>query len=273
MLHSMHLLILGCGSLGELVGARMVAQGHRVTGIRRTPGTVPNGLTLRWGDAADPAVHAGITEVDAVLLAANPGIRRGRDNGLVELARVAGVRYPHARLIYTGTTSVYGDAAGGAVGEDGPLAADAESQALLAIEAAVAALPQSLILRATAIVGPSRNFARERLSQAVAGRSVGELVVKGDPERPFSYVHEYDLAEVCTHAVVHGLGRGIVRLLNVAAPDVLTVRDYYGLLARELGVTVTIRGDGSAVPSRAIFARKLYSLLPGHAWRGVLTRE
>lgn len=270
----MHLLILGCGTLGELVAERLLIQGHRVTGIRRTAAAAPPGVTMRWGDAADPHLHDGIERVDAVLLAANPGIRRGRDNGLAAMATLAIQRHPAARLIYTGTTSVYGDAEGRAVAEDGPLDPGPEAQALLAIEQAVLAHPQSLVLRATALVGPSRVFARERLRAAASGTgTAGTLTIKGDPDRPFSFVHEYDLAEVCAYAVSHGLGSGVVRLLNVAAPEMMTVRDYYGQLASGLGVTVAVLGDSTAVPRRAISARKLYTLLPGHAWRGVLATE
>ena len=45
----------------------------------------------------------------SLLLAANPGLRRGRDNGLEAAVALVGKRYPHARFVYTSSTAVYAD--------------------------------------------------------------------------------------------------------------------------------------------------------------------
>jgi nucleoside-diphosphate-sugar epimerase len=128
----------------------------------------------------------------------------------------------------------------------------------------VLAVPASLVLRATALVGPTRISASERLKQAC--REGRPCVVKGDLERPFSYLHEEDLAELCVEALGGSFASGV---LNAAAPERLTVRGYYQELARRAGIPAVLVSDGTAAPSRWIDARRLHALCPGRSWRPV----
>jgi nucleoside-diphosphate-sugar epimerase len=265
----MNVIVLGCGVVGGLVGGALVAAGHQVIGVRRS--ARPDqalGFPVVTGDIADPALYTALISamprVDGVLLAANPGVRRGQDNGLETAANLVRWRLDGARLVYTGTTSVYADAQGAAVAEDGAIDPGSEAQRLHAIEQAVLASPGALVLRATALVGPTRTFARDRLRAAAA--QGGPCVVKGDPERPFSYLHERDLAELCAEALAGGLGGGV---LNAAAPERLTVRGYYETLARSAGVACALASDGTEAPSRWIDAGRLHALCPGRPWRPV----
>ena len=89
-------------------------------------------------------------------------------------------------------------------------------------------------------------------------------VVKGDLDRPFSYLHEADLAELCIMALAGGLVDGV---LNAAAPERLTVRGYYATLARLAGVVCELESDGAQAPARWIDARRLHGLCSGRAWR------
>lgn len=257
----MRILILGCGVVGLRVGQRLVAAGHAVTGIRRTPvhGATEAPFPVLAADAGELALHAGLGLYDAVLLAANPGIRRGKDNGLARIARIIATHHRSARAVYTGTTSLYGDAQGGAVDEHGALDDSDEARALQAIEKEFLEHPDALALRATALVGPTRTFTRERIIA-----SGGEVTVKGDLERPFSYLHEDDLADLCVTALLGGLGQGV---LNAAAPEALSLRSYYELLAHNAGVTVRLTSDGSHQPSRRIDAACLYRRMPHAVWQ------
>ena len=248
----MNILILGCGTVGMATGRLLLAMGHRVVGVRRTEVDDPP-FPMLAADAGELALHAGLGEIDALLLAANPGIRRGRDNGLARIARIIVHNHRLARAVYTGTTSLYADADGASVAEDGRIEGSAEAQALLAIEQELSKHPNALTLRATALVGPTRDFAAGKVALG------GVVTVKGDPERPFSYLHEDDLAHLCVEALLGRLGRGV---LNAAAPQMLTVRDYYELLAARQGVAVEIVGDGTPAPRRSIDAARLWRLLP-----------
>jgi hypothetical protein len=161
---------------------------------------------------------------------------------------------------------LYGDAAGALVDEAGALAETSEASALRAIEVALDAHAQAVVLRATALVGPTRTFTRERLRAA----NGGEVLVKGDLERPFSFLHEADLAELCEPFLLGNVDAGKARgVFNAAAPQQLTVRAYYEHQAALAGVPARLRGDGSDVPRRGIDASRLRRLLPDFSWRGL----
>ncbi len=251
----MHVLILGCGTVGCAVGLRLVAAGHTVTGVRRRPAPDP-GFPLR---AEDAVVAARTIPADAILLAANPGVRRGRDNGLVPIAEAITTHQRAARVVYTGTTSVYADAAGQGVNEDGVIEPTPEVAALCAIEQALAPHPNHLVLRATALVGPQRRATQERIQAHLAKNPAADFVVRGDPDRPFSYLLDEDLAALSVVALGGHLGQGI---LNAAAPEVITLREYHARLAARLGATISVVGDGAPVARRWIDASRLQRLLP-----------
>jgi nucleoside-diphosphate-sugar epimerase len=265
----MNIVILGCGVIGGLTGRLLVDAGHQVIGVRRSARPDQSlGFPVVTGDISDPALYVSLrsamTRVDAVLLAANPGVRRGQDNGLETAANLVQWNLEGARLVYTGTTSVYGDAQGGGVDENGPIDPGAEAQQLVAIERAVLAIPGSLILRATALVGPTRTFARDRVKAAAAENK--PCVVKGNLDRPFSYLHEQDLAELCVAALSGSFGVGV---LNAAAPERITVRGYYEALARQCGAFIQLESDGGAAPSRWIDAQRLHFHVAGREWRKI----
>lgn len=251
----MRVLVLGCGTAGAAAGRMLASRGHAVTGVRRGAGPDP-GFPLLHGDAAEAATWRGLPQADAVLLTATPGFRRGGGN---RLDRCAALVPAHARLVYSGTTAVYGDAGGGAVAEDGALAPDAGP--LLAIEAAVLAHPDALVLRCPALTGPTRTRIAERAAAAAASGS--PLSVPGDPDRPFSILHDEDLAWLLA-AAVDGALAGVRGVLNAAHPQATTVRAHYQAQA---GIPITVVGDGTGRPSRAIDAGRLHRLLPGRAWR------
>ena len=251
-------LILGCGVVGALVGNRLVDRGWTVVGSRRRPWARESGDPC----PAFPVLAGSVLPVgpaDAILVAANPGIRRGRDNGVAALVTAARHRWPTTRLVLVSTTSLYGDAEGAGVTEDGPLGQDPESQALRAIERAVEGHVDALVLRATALVGPTRTFARTR---ARAARLAGTpLTIKGDPDRPFSYLHDDDLADLAADALGGDLGTGI---LNAACPHRLTVRAYYQQAAEG---PLDVLGDGTDQPRRWIDAGRLWAQRPAYPWR------
>jgi nucleoside-diphosphate-sugar epimerase len=273
----MNILILGCGVIGTLVGKQLATGHHQVLGVRRRARTDQScGFPIVTGDIADPALHvsllASLSRVDAVLLSANPGVRRGQDNGLVTATRLVSEYYPQARLVYTGTTSVYGDAHGQGVNETTPIdRADATTNALMAIEDAVLAHKDAIILRATALVGPSRTFSRDKIRAAV---SAGQpCVVAGDVHRPFSYLHELDLVDLCLLALSGELAAG---LYNAAAPRTtpnLTVGGYYSLIAQQDNRTCEVTGDGQSTPARWIDSVKLLKCLPHKPWRQVTDQQ
>ncbi len=257
----MRIAILGCGDIGVRVGSSLVELGHAIIGVRRQPPThAAHRFEIIAGDAGDDALYAQLGEVDALLLAANPGVRRGRDNGLARAAGLMCSRYAYARLVYTSTTSVYGDAGGAEIDEHGALAQDAAALALQAIEQPFLSHANALVLRVAAIVGPTRTHAADRLRS-------NDTTVRGALDRPFSYIHEQDLAEILVEALTGNHGQGVV---NCAAPARISVGDYYRTLARRIGIDPgRLTGDGAAVASRRIMAPRLQASAAGRAWRTI----
>jgi nucleoside-diphosphate-sugar epimerase len=287
--NQMSMVILGCGVVGTLAGNRLAEAGHHVTGLRRHPGGATSegepgegplpGFPMVAGDGADAATWSRLAEHapggwGAILVCANPGLRRrsreasaGSDgNRLLAAATLAAqtATRDQARLVLISTTSLYGDANGNGVDEEGPIANDDEARALVAIEQAALAHGDTLVLRATAIVGPTRLATRRRLRAAAAAGLPVE--VRGDLDRPFSLIHEGDLAEVVVRAAHGVLGHGV---LNAASPERLTVRSYYEQLMSLEQVTVPLLARPVDLPRRWIDSRRLQSHL-GHEfpWRG-----
>ncbi|GDY12074.1 hypothetical protein LBMAG53_09520 [Planctomycetota bacterium] len=261
-------LILGCGALGAAVAERLRRRGIPVLGVRRS-----GGAGLLAGDAAEPELYQRLplTEITSVLLAASPGLRRGRDNRLAAAVTLITRFLPAAHLVYSGTTAVYADAGGGDADESASLIGEGPGAGLVAIEQAVLAHQRALVLRFPALVGAQRRHARDRVEAALA--AAVPCVVAGDPDRPFSYCHDEDAADLCALAATGGLAVEGNRVLNAAAPDRMTVRGYYQGFADQIlagqpaPAGFTIVGDGSAQPRRRIDAGRLHHLLPDWRWR------
>ncbi len=271
------LLILGCGRLGMAV-ARLWRPGV-VVGVRRNPsadqmqGSEPSedqGCMLLHGDISSPTWWVSLPDElqrlgmpwppRHVLFAATPGLRRQRDHGLREAASLITRHLPQARVVYSGTCAVYADSGGAAVTEAGALGSgDAAIEGLIAIETNLAPLTDLLVLRLPALVGAQRMAARERLR-------AGATTVSGSLDRPFPFLHERDAAELLAQALHGGFGRGV---LNAASPQRIRVRDYYREIARALGVPEPV-GNATHVRSLAVDAGRLWSMLPGRAWRGIM---
>ncbi|MBA3709335.1 MAG: hypothetical protein H0W83_11025, partial [Planctomycetes bacterium] len=116
--------------------------------------------------------------------------------------------------------------------------------------------PGALAFRIPALVGPTRTHAIER-------QRGGDLAVRGDLARPFSFLHEQDCAELCAEALLGAFGSGI---LNAASSARITVREYYHSLALRAGSAAAV-GSGETVPSRWIDAGRLQRMCPGRPWR------
>lgn len=265
----MRILIIGCGQVGTALGKRLIQDGHDVLGVRRSEPDLRS-IPLVALPVPEPAAWRAIEDegfgpgtIDVVVLSANPGLRRGRDNRLVETTEALSERYGDARLIYTGSSSVYGDVDGAEVDEQGPVDASGTGAGLLAIEEAVARHPGACSLRIGAIVGPQRRFAARRIEQA-AQEGAGTVTVRGQLQRPLSHIHEADLITVLSAVVGGGLAAG---LWNVVAPHRLLVGDYYRGLAHQLGVAVVPESDGRHMASRQVVAPGLWNAGLIENWR------
>lgn len=119
-------LIAGCGYVGSALAERLVADGVEVWGIRRNPAALPKGVRHFAADLRDPATLGGLPEgLTTVFYTA------AADGGSDDEYRAAYVDGPRnllaalvaqgqrpRRVIFTSSTSVYGQSGGEWVDEE-----------------------------------------------------------------------------------------------------------------------------------------------------------
>ena len=164
-------LIAGCGDVGNALGARLLADGVEVHGLRRNVTRLAAGIRPL---AADLSVLAGFAApaVDAVVYAATPdhgddeGYRRsyvlGQRNLKAALERVG---VTPARWLFVSSTGVYAQGDGEWVDEDSPTAPGRYSgrRLLEGERAAAEAAAIGVSIRFGGIYGPGRNRLIERV--------------------------------------------------------------------------------------------------------------
>lgn len=209
----MRVLIIGCGYVGLPLGAELVRLGHEVFGLTRSGGT---GAALQAAGLRPLA--ADIThrrELDGLPLPIDWVVNTVASNrgGPEEYRQVyvEGMRHilhwleasPPKKLVYTSSTSVYGQTDGSLVKESSPTEPKGElGQVLVAaeqllLEAARAKRVPAVILRASGIYGPGRGhlFLQYLKDQAR---------IPGRGERLVNMIHRDDLAGCILAALKSG---------------------------------------------------------------------
>lgn len=172
-------LIVGCGDIGSGLAECLIAAGHRVVGVKRSPPPAPvAGVDYHCVDITRRSALAGLaTDVDQVCVILTPA---GRDAAAYRAIFVAGVKnlldhFAAAKSrppwLFVSSTSVYGQNRGEWVDENS--LADPPSDTARVLRAAeeqiLAAGRDSTIVRLSGIYGPRR----QRLARAVlAGEPV-----------------------------------------------------------------------------------------------------
>ncbi len=184
----MHVLVAGCGWLGTALARALVAEGHRVTGIRRDP--VRAGELAALGveplalDLASVGAASRVPRVDAIVACqaargdTADAYRRAyvdANRALVEAAARDGAR----ALVYTGSTGVFGQADGRDVDEDSAVAPASPSARVL-VEAesllrdAAARDVPARILRLSGLYGPGRTGVVDRVRAGAMALGPGD---------------------------------------------------------------------------------------------------
>ncbi len=239
------MLIIGCGYTGTRVARKLAQEGRPVIGTAATPQSVERlrqeGLTalrldldedcgldkildesldetLDEDEPANPADHS-------ILYLTPPPPTGTTDPRLARLLDHLRARDRAPRIVYAGTTGVYGDCAGRWVTEEHPLnpgtdrarrRADAERQ--LQEYAG-----EAIILRIAGIYGPGR---------LPIAQVKGRMPVLRPEEAPYSNrIHVDDLVAVCLAAMDRGRPGAAY---NVADGRPTTMTHYFTLLARML---------------------------------------
>lgn len=240
----MRVLIAGCGYLGLALGARLVSLGHEVTGLRR-PGSDPG--PLRAAGVVPVAADLGRAEEvaalpgawDWVVHCAAPGeggeaaYRAVYLDGARNLARRL-LREPGVRVVFTGSTSVYGQTDGLPVTEESATEPRAATgRVLLETEACWRREAGAVVLRSAGIYGPDRHRLR-----ALAR---GEARSTGDGSRWMNLVHRDDLVEAVIAAWTRGVAGEVYNVADDAPP---TEREFQAWVCARLRVDLPRSGPG-----------------------------
>jgi len=207
----MRVLIVGCGYIGLPLGAELVRQGHEVFGLRRS--------------AAEELKLAGITPLQADITLSETLANLPRDFGWVVNCAASGggsaddyrqlylrgtcnlIEWlgsaPPKKLVYTSSTSVYGQNDGSLVKESSPTEPQAETAKVLVetenvlLEAARLKNFPAVILRVAGIYGPERgHWFKQYLKN--------EARMEGKGERFLNMIHRDDLVGVLIAALKNG---------------------------------------------------------------------
>jgi nucleoside-diphosphate-sugar epimerase len=245
----MRVLIVGCGYVGLKVGADLVGQGHQVWGLRRSE--KENALIKAAGIqpikadiTASKSFPQDCPQYDWVVHCVSSSGGGAAEyeqtyfTGTRNLLDFFGSR-PPGKLVYTSSTSVYGQTDGSWVDEESPAEpTTATAQVLLRTEELLLAEVRrnsfpAVVLRVAGIYGPARTH---WLDQVQTGRAR----IDGDGGRFINMVHRDDV----TGAIIAALFLGAAgRVYNVVDDQPVTQSDLLRWIASRLKQPVPPAAD------------------------------
>jgi len=257
----MHILLAGAtGVVGRRIVPLLAADGHRVTGLTRSParaaalrafGAEPlvadvvdrSALTAAVRSAAPEVVVHQLTDLADANLEANARLRVVGTRNLVDAAHAAGVRRVVAQSIAFG----YEDGAEPAT-EDTPLRRGLRG--VPELESAVAELPEWVVLRYGLFYGPGTWYAPDGM---MAERARAEELVAD--ESVTSFVHVDDAAAAAVAAL--GWPSGAV---NVCDDEPAAGRDWVPAFCAAVGAPAPPRAESRTVGARGADNRRARQL-------------
>lgn len=230
--------IIGLGWLGMPLALSLAARGYQVLGSKTTPDGVEAArmcgiesypLVLEPQMACDSDAQDALFNVDALILTL-PARRSGDGEGFyfqaVQQVVDTALAYGVARIIFTSSTSVYGES-DGTVTEASPLVpVTGSGRVLKELESWLHGLPGTEvdIVRLAGLVGPERH----------PGRFMANKTQLTNGHSGVNLVHLDDVIEALNLLLQAPQGG---HLYNLCAPGHPARADFYPQMARQLGLT------------------------------------
>jgi nucleoside-diphosphate-sugar epimerase len=229
------LLIAGCGFLGEAAADFFARQSWEVVGLTSSPESAARLAAKPYAAlAADitrseslAALRSREDAFDHVLHCASSG-RGGPEayrqiyvNGCARLREA----FPEARLIFTGSTSVYAQTSGEWVDESSAAEPDRETGRLLLEAERITRATGGCVLRLAGIYGPGRSVLLRKFRD-------GTATLENGGGRWINQIHRDDAVRAID-AVLQGAPGGSI--YNVVDDEPATQRTVYGWIANHLG--------------------------------------
>ena len=244
-------VIIGCGFIGSALAKRLAGAGWRVTGWT---GSEKSARTLV--DEPYDAVACDVGDEEAVreffghqpapdILVDCVSSSRG-DEAVYRRVYLDGIRHltAHARpgrLIFTSSTSVYGQTDGSIVSEESPAAPESETGRILLETERIALANGGIVARLAGLYGPGRSVVLERFLS-------GTAVIEEEGARYLNQVHRDDVVSALVFLLTAGEAAGIY---NVCDDRPMTQLECYEWLATRFNRPVPPRGERQQHRKRA----------------------
>jgi nucleoside-diphosphate-sugar epimerase len=241
----MTVLIAGCGDLGTEVGLRLAARGEHVVGWRRSADLLPDAIDGAGVDLTQqlPTVPAD-TDVVVIATAASGRTEEAYRSAYVDSTRnvldaLARDGVHPRRILFVGSTAVYGDFDGGWVTEDSPAESTAPTARLIreAEQVLLDRCAQGIVLRLSGIYGPGRTRLIDQVRE-------GGAVLPAEPQWT-NRIHRDDAAA----AIVHLVSRDVADPAPVylgSDEQPADLAEVLQFLAVELGLPEPPRGEAAS---------------------------
>jgi len=198
----MHVLIAGCGDVGNVLAALLLQNGHVVYGLKRDISTLPKGVKAIQADLTDPATLVNLPEkIDRLVFMPTPA---SRDQAAYESIFLDGWRnlwrslqQPPGRTLLVSSTAVFGQSDGSIVNEETlPEPVRFNGKVLLRLEQLAASCTDKLVIvRISGIYGPGR----EGLIRLAASKG---LEIQQFPPYFTNRIHRDDAAAALLHLLL-----------------------------------------------------------------------
>lgn len=233
----LRVLLIGHGYLGASLAGEILASGGAVVAVHRgEPRSEP--YPLLTGDVTLPGSLVAVRDSlsfgrpDAIVHCASSS-RGGAET--YEAVFVEGIRnlraiFPGVPILFTSSTSVYGQTDGSVVDEHSETIPDRDTGRLLLEAEALARGGGGIALRLAGIYGPGRSV---HLKKMLEGTAAIEDV---DPSRFLNQIHRDDAVGAILHLLREGPTRFAGGLFNVVDDTPLTQRQCYEGLAAFFGM-------------------------------------
>lgn len=236
-------LIAGCGFVGETAAGLFLQHGCEVLGLAASPRSSEL-FEIAATDLTDAAtLSATLADrppFDIVVHCASSrgggpdGYRSVYRDGLQNLITAC----PGARVIYTGSTSVYNQVDGAIVDETSPTEPERETGHILLETEQIALRSGGCVARLAGIYGPGRSVLLRKFLE-------GTAVLEDGGDRWINQIHRDDAARALVHLALGDSSPGIY---NVVDDTPATQRQAYTWLAEHF--QKPLPPDGPANPNR-----------------------
>ncbi len=225
-----HLLICGNGYLGQAIATAAQDRGIDVTTSSLSGGNGSH--TCDLGSAESVGMLASMIDPpDAIIHCASsgkggpPAYHSVYRNGILHLQAA----FPETLILFTSSSSVYGQTDGSIVNEESPAVPDRETGRILLESEALTKAHNGIVCRLSGIYGPARSVLLKKLLH-------GEAVIEEDGRRYINQIHRDDAAAAILHLIHLGLDSArrisvIGEIYNVTDSQPLQQREAYEAMA------------------------------------------